>query len=189
MEMPLSKQGKMNKHILICGEKGVGKSTLIQRLLDEACLTVGGFCTKMDENTGEVMHPICIYPAAVPVDRRETSKANLVGRCGNFSRQKEIFPEVFDTLGTAYLRDTRACQVVLMDELGFMESNAHAFRRAVLETLDGEVPALAAVKDRRDVEFLRQVCDHPRAQVFHIDPANREELFRTLLPMVKSWQG
>lgn len=53
MEMHLSKQGKMNKHILICGEKGVGKSTLIQRLLDEACLTVGGFCTKMDENTGE----------------------------------------------------------------------------------------------------------------------------------------
>ena len=92
-------------------------------------------------------------------------------------------------MGTAYLRDTRACQVVLMDELGFMESNAHAFRRAVLETLDGEVPVLAAVKDRRDVEFLRQVCDHPRAQVFHIDLANREELFRTLLPMVKSWQG
>ena len=65
MEMPLSKQGKMNKHILICGEKCVGKSTLIQRLLDEACLTVGGFCTKTDENTGEVMHPIYIYPAAV----------------------------------------------------------------------------------------------------------------------------
>ena len=186
--MPFLKEGKMKKHILICGEKGVGKSTLIRRLLDETCLTVGGFCTKMDENAGEVMHPIYIYPAAVPVDRRERSKANLVGRCGNFGRQKEIFPQVFDTLGTEYLRNTRTCQVVLMDELGFMESNAYAFRRAVLETLDGEVPVLAAVKDRRDVEFLRQVCDHPRAQVFHIDPTNREELFRTLLPMVKGWR-
>ena len=33
----------MKKHILICGEKGVGKSTLIRRLLEAADLTVGGF--------------------------------------------------------------------------------------------------------------------------------------------------
>ena len=38
----------MKKHILICGEKGVGKSTLIRRLVEAAQLTVSGFCTKMD---------------------------------------------------------------------------------------------------------------------------------------------
>ena len=50
----------MKKHILICGEKGVGKSTLIRRLVEEARLTVGGFCTKMDENAEGAMRPIYI---------------------------------------------------------------------------------------------------------------------------------
>ena len=58
VEMPLSKQGKMNKHIFDCGEKGVGKSTLIQRSAGRGLPDGGRICTKMDENTGEVMHPI-----------------------------------------------------------------------------------------------------------------------------------
>ena len=89
----------MKKHILICGEKGVGKSTLIRRLVEEAQLTVGGFCTKMDENAEGAMRPIYIYPASLPTDQRIRGKENLVGRCGNFGRQKEIFPEVFNALG------------------------------------------------------------------------------------------
>ena len=178
----------MKKHILICGEKGVGKSTLIRRLVEAAQLTVSGFCTKMDENAGEVMHPIYIYPAAVPMDQRQRGTENLVGRCGDFGRQKEIFPEVFDALGTAYLQSPQSCQVILMDELGFIESGAQAFRRAVLQTLDGDTPVLAAVKNRMDVEFLRQVCAHPRAEVVPIDPKNREELYRMLLPVVSGWK-
>lgn len=178
----------MKKHILICGEKGVGKSTLIRRLVEEARLTVGGFCTKMDENAEGAMRPIYIYPASLPTDQRKRGMENLVGRCGNFGRQKEIFPEVFNALGTAYLQSTPSCQVIVMDELGFMESDAQAFRRAVLQTLDGETPVLAAVKNRMDVEFLRQVCAHPRAEVVPINPENREELFRTLLPVVSGWK-
>ncbi|MBD9138900.1 MAG: hypothetical protein EGQ75_01395 [Clostridiales bacterium] len=178
----------MKKHILICGEKGVGKSTLIRRLVEEARLTVGGFCTKMDENAEGAMRPIYIYPASLPTDQRKRGVENLVGRCGNFGRQKEIFPEVFNALGIAYLQGTPSCQVIVMDELGFMESDAQAFRRAVLQTLDGEMPVLAAVKNRMDVEFLRQVCAHPRAEVVPINPENREELFCTLLPVVSGWK-
>ena len=111
-----------------------------------------------------------------------------MGRCGNFGRQKEIFPEVFNALGTAYLQGTPSCQVIIMDELGFMESDAQAFRRAVLQTLDGETPVLAAVKNRMDVEIVRQVCAHPRAEVVPINPENREELFRALLPVVSGWK-
>ena len=112
----------------------------------------------------------------------------VLGRCGEQGPFKEIFPNVFDTLGSAYLQDTAACRVIVMDELGFMESEARAFRAAVLGVLDGEVPVLAAVKDRMDVPFLHQVCAHPRAEVVPIDTQNRDALFHRLLPIVKSWK-
>ena len=178
----------MKKNILLCGDVGVGKSTLIRRLLEETQLTVGGFCTKMDKDSEEEMHPIYIYPAAVPVELRQRNRGNLVGRCGDFGRKKEIFAEVFDAVGTAYLQDTQGCQVMVMDEMGFMESEAHQFRNAVLRALDGDLPVLAAVKNRRDVDFLRQVLTHPKGAVYRITPENREELFRELLPIVREWK-
>lgn len=176
----------MKKHILICGEKGVGKSTLIRRLLEAADLTVGGFYTKMDESPKEVMHPIYIYPAKQPITERKRLQKNLIGRCGEFGRRKEIFPAVFDTLGREYLEDTQGCEVIVMDELGFMESEAYAFCSAVLRALDGDVPVIAAVKDKQGVPFLQQVRQHPQAEVFAINAENREELFARLLPLVKS---
>ena len=72
----------MKKHILLRGERGVGKSTLIRRLLEASDLQPGGFYTKMDKNPGELMHPIYIYPAALPEAARKRGEENLVGRCG-----------------------------------------------------------------------------------------------------------
>ena len=53
----------MKRHLLICGERGVGKSTLIRRLLEHSTREVGGFVTKRlpvaDENG---FFPIYLYP-------------------------------------------------------------------------------------------------------------------------------
>ena len=95
---------------------------------------------------------------------------------------------MFDTLGREYLEDTQGCEVIVMDELGFMESEAYAFRSAVLRALDSDVPVLAAVKDKQGVPFLQQVRQHPQAEVFAINAENREELFARLLPLVKDWK-
>ena len=75
-----------------------------------------------------------------------------------------------------------------MDELGFMESQAHDFTAAVFRTLDGPVPVLAAVKNRFDVEFLNAVRAHPAACLVQIDPTNREELYERLLSIVMRWK-
>ena len=55
----------MKRHLLLCGERGVGKSTLIRRLLERNTREIGGFVTKRlptaDENG---FFPIYLYPAA-----------------------------------------------------------------------------------------------------------------------------
>ena len=61
----------MEKHILICGERGVGKSTLIRRLLAESTLPVGGFVTRrLTQADADGMFPIYLHAAALPPEER-----------------------------------------------------------------------------------------------------------------------
>ena len=50
------------KHILICGAKGVGKSTLIRRLCMDANAPIYGYCTKMLSTAdADGLFPIYIF--------------------------------------------------------------------------------------------------------------------------------
>lgn len=175
----------MKRHLLICGERGVGKSTLIRRLLAENWREVGGFVTKRltkaDENG---FFPIYLYPAQQREEERRNERANLVGICD--SRSSVRHPEVFDGLGVRLIESAPRDGLILMDELGFLENDAKAFQDAVLRALDGDTPVLAAVKPK-DTPFLRAVRGHRNAALIFIDEANRNALFAQLLPHVLRW--
>lgn len=159
-------------HILIAGEPGAGKSTLIRRLVETQQKPVCGFITKKEpaDGAGEAVY---LYPAAGPYRRGEE---NRVGACGPAGGAGD--PAAFDR--HAYLLENPPKgSIVVMDELGVMENEAFAFCRAVLAVLDGDGFALCAVKTR-DTPFLRAVRGHPKALCFTITPENREELFNEL---------
>ena len=92
----------MEKHILICGERGVGKSTLIRRLLAESTLPVGGFVTRrLPQADGDGMFPVYLHAAALPPEERPYDPEHLVGTCD--SRRSIRYPEAFDRLGPPLL--------------------------------------------------------------------------------------
>lgn len=172
------------KHILLCGEVGIGKSTLIQRLLAQSTRPLYGFITKKLGPDEHGFHPIYIHPAGA--GERVYEEKNLVGTCDR--RIHNIRLDAFNTLGVSYLQ-AKPDGVILMDELGFMESKAEAFTRTVFAALDGDVPVIAAVKARYDVPFLNEVRAHPRAQLVLITKENRDELFAELLPRILEWNA
>ena len=170
------------KHIILRGPRGVGKSTLIRRLLEAAGANAGGFLTKKADPDADGVTQIHIYPASLPEAQRRPAEGRCIGAC-RAGRMLYRRAETFDTLGVEYLNDTAGRNVLVMDELGFMESEALAFQQALLRALDGELPVLAAVKDK-EVPFLREVCAHPNAIVRDITPDNRDALFDELLPLL-----
>lgn len=173
------------KHILLCGDRGVGKSTLVQRLLKANTRPVYGFYTKRLAADETGFHPIYIHSASA-AEHTHTA-VNQIGTCD--SKIHNVSLEVFDTLGAQYLREARPGGVIVMDELGFMEAQANAFVRAVFDALDGTIPILAAVKSRYDVPFLNEVRAHRNAAVYSIDQNNRDALYETLLPVVLNWNS
>lgn len=152
-------------HLFLTGEKGVGKSTLIDYLL--AGRTPCGFRTCRVE--GVLSRPsvhLLTVPDATP------AADNLLFYCGAYS------PERFDTLGVAAL-ENRSGDVLLMDELGPAEAGAEKFTAAVLAALDGELPVLGVLQ-QADTPLLRAVARHPRVRLVTVTPQNRNVLRATL---------
>ena len=158
------------RHILICGERGAGKSTLIERLLQATARPRFGFVTKMEPAGPDGFRPVYIHPAGQPPAERVYGPGNCVGVCD--SRTHRPDPKVFDTLGVRYIEAAQPGGILIMDELGFFEAQAEDFT--------------AAVKSRRDIPFLNAVRAAPLAEVFFLTQENREALYRQLLPRMKS---
>ena len=170
----------MVRHILICGDVGVGKSTLIQKLLRESTRPLCGFVTKRIPGSLSGTHEVYIHPAA---GERHCTDDNCVGLIDGAGAHP--YPQGFDGYGASLL-DVQPGALVLMDELGFLESGAAAFCGKVLAALAGSVPVLAAVKSK-ETPFLQSVKQHPNVRVYIITEENRDALFAELLPQIAAW--
>lgn len=168
-------------HALIVGERGVGKSTLIHRVLSACGRPVFGFETKKENALADAQRgsPIYIYPAW---QTRTQTAENLVGYCKN--HRSDAAPEVFDRFAPRLRAPVPAGGIVLLDELGFMESRAADFCAAVIALLDGDAPVIAAVKTK-DTPFLEAVRRHPKAKCFYITEENRDTLYPEVLDFVR----
>lgn len=168
-------------HALIVGPRQVGKSTLIQKVLKDLNHPVWGFATKKETSIldPELGHPIYIYDAVGP---RIQTEENLVGYC--WDRRPIVYTEVFESFAQKLQTPPKDGSVILMDELGFMESKAENFCSTVLRYLDGDIPIIAAVKDK-STPFLDAVKSHPNCKCFFISEENREELSEEVLAFMK----
>lgn len=173
------------KHILLCGDRGAGKSTLIQRFLEANTRPVYGFYTQRLAPDATGFHPIYLHAADDPL--RAYTRENQVGACD--SKTHTVFLEVFNGLGARCVRRARQGGLVVMDELGFLEAEADAFTQAVLQALDADIPVIAAVKARYDVPFLNDVRAHPNATVYPVDTENRNARYAELLPVIRAWNA
>ena len=169
-------------HALIVGARGVGKSTLIRRVLQELNRPLFGFETKKEEALADEINgsPVYIYEAGK--EQLQTDE-NLVGHC--LTRHSFPMTAGFDHYAPRLLSPVPDGCVIEMDEIGFMESKSKAFCNAVMTLLDGSTPVIAAVKDK-DIPFLEAVRSHPNARCFHITPENRDALCFEVLEFMKA---
>ena len=168
-------------HTLIVGAKGVGKSTLIRKLLANVDRPVYGFYTKSEDRDETGFHRIYIHDAAS--DDRSRSDENCVGDCNRKIHNSNIV--VFDNLGTAYIRAAKPDGIIVMDEVGFLEAEAKDFTAAILDALKGDIPVIAAVKDMENIPFLDEVRGAEKAVCYHISEENRDALYDELSVKIK----
>lgn len=164
------------KNIFLTGSRGIGKTILLNRVLKAFPGKIAGFRTV----------PVCDnYEKVVGFgildinDNRGLEATNLIGL-----KQTEgimAFPETFEELGSAILERGIISNplLLIMDELGFLESQAIRFQRQVEACLDSAVPVLGVLK-AHDSPFLNRIKERTDVLLYEVNESNRESLYGVL---------
>lgn len=167
----------MKRHIVIAGHRHVGKSTLLNRLLEDCDKPIYGFRTASGKSMRKGYRSFFMHPANC--SEKYESEDNHIGD-GN-GKDHSFYTNVFDNFGVKCL-EADPDGIIIMDELGFMENDAELFKAKVLKCLDSDIPVIATAKAGMDTEFLNAVLNHPNADVYYIDEQNRDRLYEELRP-------
>ncbi len=167
------------KNILISGPPGVGKTTLIKKILENLNLKVGGFYTEeIKENKNRVGFKI------ISLDNQEGILAHIsikgmkrVGRYG-----VNIYD--LENVGVKSLsRALRDEDLIVIDEIGKMEIFSDKFKEKVLDCLNSEKFVLATIGIGGD-KFIFQIKERNDVIIFKMNRDNRDELVDKVLYLI-----
>ncbi|KAF9603719.1 hypothetical protein IFM89_037482 [Coptis chinensis] len=172
------------KCILVTGPPGVGKTTLVMRVLESLRtshpnLKVQGFYTSEVRQGAER-----VGFDVVTLDGRRATLASTT----NLSPESLKWPSVgkymvdiasFESLVLPELQVKEDTDLFIIDEVGKMELFSSSFFPAVLKVLEFNTPLLASIpvpKFGRDIPGVARLRNHPGAAIFTLSPSNRDAI-------------
>ena len=161
--------------ILLTGKPGVGKTTVIKKIVSLLGDKAGGFYTREVRACGRRVG-FEIVALAGQIDYLATKDPDITfGQEAPFGKYR-VNLEGIDTVAVpALYRAMEQGQIIVIDEIGPMEILSKRFCHAVLEILDSDSPVVGTIVQRRNV-FADQVKEHPRVTVKHVTVANRDQM-------------
>ena len=170
-------------HIFLTGDVQVGKSTIIKKTLAALRLRdIGGFRSVSVPDLPDGAMSVYLIPAGD--EHPMMGDWNRVGIRKGCGRGIEKIPEAFERAGVQALVDAENMPLILMDEVGRMESAAARFSERILELLNGDTPILGVVQKIADTKLTNAIRQHPNVRVLTVTKENREKLAEEVLRLV-----
>jgi nucleoside-triphosphatase len=163
-------------NLLVTGRPGVGKTTLVERILEQlrGSLRLAGFTTAEERDPSGQRRGFRIL--TLDGEQAELARVGLrstvqVGRYGvnlqDFERL--VLPELV----------RRDVDLLVIDEIGKMECASERFRRAVEDVLQAQVSVLATLGNAR-LPFFLALRARPDVEVLTLTEHNRDAMVAEL---------
>ena len=152
-------------HYFLIGDRQVGKSTIINKTLE--CLReknpeirIGGFFTKAEESD-VFMHYMTKH------------ESFCIGK-----RKIGGYTDVFNSQGLELLKETeeKNCDLIVMDEIGWMESNAEAFALEILKVLDSDAQTIGVLRKDCSTPLIDEIKNRADVMLIEVTLENRDSL-------------
>ena len=152
-------------HIFLTGEVQVGKSTAINKALALLNIPYLGFKTYGAEYKDDGSSILYISPA-----NNLNIKTKIAERNKNSSKKMVVNKNAFEVTGVEILKNSlnSETKLIIMDEIGFMESNFDGFKNQIREALDSDKIILGVVRNK-NTEFLNEVRSHKKVELIEGD--------------------
>lgn len=175
--------------LLLTGQPGVGKTTVIRAVVDQVQISAGGFYTEeIREGGRRTGFRLVTFDALSPqmgvLASVNISSGYRVGKYG-------VHLEDLERVGVAAIR--RAVTqpqtgLVVVDEIGKMELFSSAFREAVLAALASPKPVLATVMARPH-PWVDAIKAGPDVSLVEVTRTNRQIMPDLVLGWLRKVQG
>jgi len=169
-------------HIFLQGPRRVGKSTVIRNALEilqvGSSLSLGGFFTW---NGGREDPHVYMRSA-------KQENENEIYRVASFKNNTvnlNCSIDVFEQEGVRILNESKEADLIIMDELGFLESNAQIFKQAVLDIIAGDIPVFGVLR-LGDVPWHLAIKRNPSVTLYDVNKENRDALPQKLAAILYS---
>lgn len=147
-------------NILITGKPGIGKTTLIKKLIDSIPFQKGGFYTEEIRQDGKRTGF-----SLTTLDGKQSILASVKAKSPYRVGKYYVDIDSIETIGVESIRKAiNDKELIIIDEIGKMELHSKKFRDIVLEALDtgrviatirkGSSDFVDEIKQRRDVKLL-----------------------------------
>ena len=153
----------------------MGKTTLVERVVNKLNIPVGGFYTwEIRERGRRVGFQLSTWEGeSGTMSHIDIASPFRVGKYG-------VDVQAVDDIGVpAILEGIASGKLIVIDELGRMELFSERFRKTVLKALDSDVPLLGVIQARPH-PFLDRIRGRSDVELIHVTEENRNTLARQL---------
>ncbi|XP_010444856.1 PREDICTED: uncharacterized protein LOC104727441 isoform X4 [Camelina sativa] len=197
------------KCLLVTGPPGVGKTTLIMRVLDMMRMRMG-----MGMGMRGLSNPNLKIQGFYTQEMRERRGGQRVGfqvvtldgrtsllASSTVSSQESMtsWPSVgkykvdiasFESIALPELQVKEDTHLFIIDEVGKMEMFSPSFFPAVLKVLESNIPLLASIpspKSGRDLPGVARLKNQPGVTIINLSESNRDSMKRHIFDVLSGW--
>lgn len=164
------------KNLLLTGKPGIGKTTLIKKILDECTLRAGGFYTQeILENGTRLGFEIITLSG----QRGILAHVRMKGR-HRVGKYRVDLAEIDRVAVQSLIDALEQDEIIVIDEIGKMELFSNKFKNAVLVALDSQKTVLGTISMAQTI-FINKIRQSPEVEIFWVTEKNREAIFERIL--------